>query len=49
MAADGAQQDANGTEFQVHQRNYLGFLTILKRSMVGVAIITALVIYLISR
>ena len=49
MAADGIQQsDANATLFQVHARNYAGFLTILRRSTIAVAIIAAIVVYIIA-
>ncbi|MCA1653130.1 MAG: hypothetical protein ABR588_09590 [Sphingomicrobium sp.] len=50
MAADGMQQqDGTGSEFQVHERNYNGFLTVLKRSVIAVAIVTAIVLFIISR
>jgi hypothetical protein len=43
--------DAEGSHdsnFPVHVRNYLGFMTILKWTMIIVAIITAIVLYVIS-
>lgn len=50
MAAESLeQQDANGTELRVHKRNYDGFLKILKRSTIAVAIVAAIVIFIISR
>ena len=49
MAAQGVdQQNGTGHEYQVHQRNYAGFLTILRRSAIAVAIVTAIVIYIIA-
>lgn len=49
MAADGIQQsESNADNFTVHARNYDGFLTILRRSAIAVAIITMIVIYIIA-
>jgi hypothetical protein len=43
--------DAEGSHdsnFPVHVRNYRGFMTIMKWSLILVAIITAIVLYVIS-
>ena len=49
MAANGIeQQDANGMDFPAHERNYEGFLKVLKRSMIAVAIVTVIVVYIIA-
>lgn len=48
MAADGTQQDITVHEYEPHERNYLGFLKVLKRSTIAVAIIAAIVIYIIA-
>ena len=43
--------DAEGghdSNFPVHVRNYLGFMNLLKWSIILVAIITAVVLYVIS-
>ena len=48
MAADGAQQQSN-SEYQVHHRNYESFLTVLRRSTIAVAIVTAVVLFIIAR
>ena len=48
MAADGMQQRQSSAEYQVHHRNYEGFLTMLRRSTVAVVIVTALVLFLIA-
>lgn len=50
MAADSIQQqDAVTDDVEVHERNYHGFLKVLKWSMGAVAIITAIVILIIAR
>ena len=50
MAANGVQQDgSNAGEFTVHKRNYDGFLKVLRRSTIAVAIIAIIVIFIISR
>jgi len=49
MAANGIEQhEANGMDQPAHERNYEGFLKVLKRSTIAVAIITAIVIYIIA-
>lgn len=49
MAANGIEQnDVNGMDLPAHERNYDGFLKILKRSTIAVAIISAIVILIIS-
>lgn len=49
MAANGIEQnDVNGMDLPAHERNYDGFLKILKRSTIAVAIVTAIVILIIS-
>ena len=50
MTANGMEQhDASVDDFPIHERNYNGFLTILKRSALAVAIVSAIVIFIISR
>ena len=49
MAANGIDQhNASGMDLPTHERNYEGFLKVLKRSMIAVAIITAIVVYIIA-
>lgn len=49
MAANGIeQQQATGMDLPAHERNYEGFLKILKMSTIAVAIIAAIVIYIIA-
>jgi hypothetical protein len=49
MAADSVQHsDSNAAQIEVHARNYAGFLTILRRSTIAVAIIAAIVVYIIA-
>ena len=49
MAADSVQHsESNAEQIQVHARNYAGFLTILRRSAIAVAIITVIVVYIIA-
>lgn len=49
MAVDGVQGDsASGMDLPAHIRNYDGFLKVLKRSTIAVAIVTAIVILIIS-
>ena len=52
MTADGVQQQqqgASGMDLPAHRRNYEGFLRVLRRSTIAVAIVTAIVILIISR
>jgi hypothetical protein len=51
MAADGVQQQqgVSGMDLPAHRRNYDGFLKVLRRSAIAVAIVTAIVILIISR
>ena len=49
MTADGMQQNSTPDDFQAHRRNYDGFITILKRSAIAVAIVTIIVVLIISR
>lgn len=49
MAADGIQQQgASGMDLPAHRRNYEGFLKVLRLSTIAVAIVTAIVIWIIS-
>lgn len=48
MAADGIQHDSQVEDFPAHQRNYDGFIAILKWSSIAVAIITAIVMFIIA-
>ncbi len=48
MAADTTPQASNEPNNNVHARDYAGFLNLLKWSVIAVAIISAVVIYLIS-
>ncbi|MCY7280519.1 MAG: aa3-type cytochrome c oxidase subunit IV [Sphingomonas bacterium] len=48
MAADSNPQASTDSNLPVHTRDYAGFITLLKWSMVVVAIIAAVVIYIIS-
>lgn len=49
MAADSVQHsEPNAAQIDVHARNYAGFLTILRRSTIAVAIIAAIVVYIIA-
>lgn len=48
MAADNVQQNASGMDQPAHDRNYEGFLKVLKWSTIVVAIIAAGVVLLIS-
>jgi hypothetical protein len=49
MAADSVQHsESNAEHFDVHARNYAGFLTVLRRSTIAVVIIAAIVVYIIA-
>lgn len=48
MAADSKPHGTNDQEVTVHERDYAGFITLLKWTIVIVAIISAAVIYIIS-
>lgn len=50
MAADGMQhqQGASGMDLPAHRRNYEGFLKVLRRSTIAVAIVTVIVVLIIS-
>lgn len=48
MAADKATKTATEMDYPAHNRNYSGFIKLLKWSIVGVAIITVVVLYVIS-
>jgi hypothetical protein len=49
MAVNGVDQNSSAHEFEPHRRNYDGFIVVLKRSAIAVAIVTAIVIFIISR
>lgn len=48
MAANEANREAGKMDFPVHERNYSGFIKLLKISSVITAIITAVVILIIA-
>ena len=48
MAAEINRTDSKDPNFPVHVRNYDSFLTILKYTLVVVAIVAAVVLYVIS-
>jgi hypothetical protein len=48
MAADIQGHDHHQQDTAVHQRDYAGFTTLLKYSVIVIAIIAAAVIYIIS-
>ena len=48
MAANEANREAGKMDFPVHERNYSGFIKLLKISTVITAIIAAIVILIIA-
>ena len=48
MAADSKLQTSTDPNLPAHKRDYAGFITLLKWTIVVVAIIAAAVIYIIS-
>lgn len=48
MAADQGHPTATEMDYPAHNRNYSGFLKLLKWSIVVVGIITVLVMYIIA-
>ena len=48
MAADQAPHTATEMDYPAHERNYSGFLRLLKISIVVVAIVTAVVMLIIA-
>ena len=48
MAAQEANREAGKMDFPVHERNYAGFIRLLKISTVITAIIAAVVIFIIA-
>ena len=48
MAADPANPDAGKMDFPAHERNYSGFIKLLKVSTIVTAIVTLIVILLIA-
>lgn len=48
MAAEINPQDSSDPNFPAHARNYEGFVTLLKYAVVAVAVIAAVVLYIIS-
>jgi hypothetical protein len=48
MAANEANQEAGKMDFPVHERNYSGFIKLLKISSVITAIVTLVVILIIA-
>ncbi len=48
MAADQANPEAGKMDYPVHERNYSGFIRLLKISTVVTAIVTAIDIFIIA-
>jgi hypothetical protein len=48
MAAQEANREAGKMDFPVHERNYAGFIRLLKIATVITAIIAAVVIFIIA-
>ena len=48
MAADKATHTATEMDYPAHNRNYLGFISMVKWSILIVGVIAAVVIYIIS-
>jgi hypothetical protein len=48
MAADKGTRNASGNDYPAHERNYAGFIRILKISTVITAIVTAVVLLIIA-
>ena len=48
MAAEINPQNSSDPNFPAHARNYEGFITMVKYAVVAVAVIAAVVIYIIS-
>jgi hypothetical protein len=48
MAAEKATHTATEMDYPAHNRNYSGFIKLMKWSVVGIAIIAAIVLYVIS-
>jgi hypothetical protein len=48
MAAEEANREAGKMDFPVHERNYSGFIKLLKISTVITAIVTAVVLLIIA-
>ena len=46
--ADPHNDHAPAMDYPAHERNYTGFLSLLKMGMVAVAIVTAIVVFVIS-
>jgi hypothetical protein len=48
MAADHANPEAGKMDYPVHERNYSGFIRLLKISTIITAIVAAVVIFIIA-
>ena len=48
MAADKGHPTATEMDYPAHNRNYAGFLKLLKYGAIGTLVVTAIVIYIIS-
>ena len=48
MAADEANREAGKMDFPVHERNYSGFIKLLKIATLITAIVTAVVLLIIA-
>jgi len=48
MAADERNPEAGKMDFPVHERNYSGFIKLLKISTIVTAVVTALVLLIIA-
>jgi hypothetical protein len=48
MAANKATQPVTEMDYPAHERNYTGFIKLLKRSIIAVAVITIIVVLIIA-
>jgi hypothetical protein len=48
MAGDQANPEAGKMDYPTHERNYSGFIRLLKISTIVTAIVSAIVIYIIA-
>lgn len=48
MAAEQANPEAGKMDYPAHERNYSGFISLLKISTIITAIVTAIVIFIIA-
>lgn len=48
MADMPTAQDSKDPNFPAHEKNYMGFVTLFKWGTIATAIVTAIVVYIIS-